>query len=145
MLTAVLDWRPVAYLYGMAALAGSDYAAAVRSQKGWVRGAVAYAFHLGLAAICLAHMGIIIIPMGSLANRSILPLIPTPTGQRLTEVWKEHVDPFRVSNSYGLFRRMTGVGASEGGRPRACLLDGRSARRRVRGLHQRFSVGRDSF
>ena len=73
-----------------------------------------YAFHLGLAAICLAHMGIIIIPMGSLANRSILPLIPTPTGQRLTEVWKEHVDPFRVSNSYGLFRRMTGVGASEG-------------------------------
>ena len=114
MLTAVLDWRPVAYLYGMAALAGSDYARRSAHKKGYVRGAACYAFNLGLAAICLAHMGIIIIPMGSLANRSILPLIPTPTGQRLTEVWKEHVDPFRVSNSYGLFRRMTGVGASEG-------------------------------
>ena len=114
MLTAVLDWRPVAYLYGMAALAGSDYARRASRKKGYVRGALCYAFNLGLAAICLAHMGIIIIPMGSLANRSILPLIPTPTGQRLTEVWKAHVDPFRVSNSYGLFRRMTGVGVSEG-------------------------------
>ena len=93
MLTAVLDWRPVAYLYGVSALAGSDYARRSARKKGYVRGAY-YAFNLGLAAICLAHMGIIIIPMGSLANRSIFPLIPTPTGQRLTEVWKEHVDPF---------------------------------------------------
>lgn len=109
MLDAVLGWRPFFYVYFCSALAGSDFARRSSARKGLFRGSLVYVFNIVLTAMALAHLGVILLPLKELGNRPILPLIPTPTGRRLTQVWKEKVDPFRVSNSYGLFRRMTGV------------------------------------
>ena len=76
---------------------------------------------LGLASLLL--LGVTLLPLSDLAHRDVAPLLPPllPGLREGTQRASRALAPFHASNSYGLFRRMTGVGrpppgAAAGGR-----------------------------
>ncbi|KAJ8604533.1 hypothetical protein CTAYLR_000967 [Chrysophaeum taylorii] len=106
MLRTLVSRAGVAYVY--AAWAASTLADASTTLVG--RPAYArFAGRILRAAWCGAYMGLILLPFRSITNRDMLPLIPPPI-DRATAALALRLEPLRVSSSYGLFRRMTGVG-----------------------------------
>ena len=67
---------------------------------------------VGLASIVM--LGVIMLPFESIAGRDVSALVPSAFGLRSAAVDAHAaLRPYHVSNSYGLFRRMTGVGPRE--------------------------------
>lgn len=87
-------------LYASLAATGITYAA--RSHK--PLGKLA---RLAIAPVCALYLGVVLLPLRTVANKNLRPLLPFGDTSRELAAFLE---PFRVSNSYGLFRRMTGVG-----------------------------------
>lgn len=85
-----------------ASLAATGVAYAARSPK--PLGKLA---RLALAPLCAVYLGVLLLPLRTVANKNVRPLLPF--GDASSEL-AVVLEPFRVSNSYGLFRRMTGVG-----------------------------------
>ena len=64
---------------------------------------------VGIASILM--LGVILLPFESIAHRNVADLVPACGGLRdATVALHGALRPYHVSNSYGLFRRMTGVG-----------------------------------
>ncbi|KAL1496713.1 hypothetical protein AB1Y20_014306 [Prymnesium parvum] len=78
------------------------------------RGAL-FLSRLALAAASLVYLGVTLLPLDTLPPRPATPLatlIPPHLGLRAaTTAAAAALRPFHASNAYGLFRRMTGVGA----------------------------------
>ena len=123
LLAAVLDWRAVAALYVVVALAVVTHAATpVRDsfdKHGWLR---RVAWRLGSGAVVLVALGVTLQPLGQFAGRDVA--IPAPFVAPVARL-AAALRPFRASSQYGLFRRMTGVGRAAV--PRTCSADGNCA------------------
>ena len=65
---------------------------------------------LGLAS--LLFLGVTLLPLSHVAQRDVAPLLPPmlPGLPEATQRAARALAPFHASNSYGLVRRMTGVG-----------------------------------
>jgi len=63
-----------------------------------------------LSVFCLGYLALILVPYRSILDQDL----PLPyAAQAALRVLEPRLGPFRVSSSYGLFRRMTGVGSTQ--------------------------------
>ena len=71
----------------------------------------AFAWRVAVGFASLLLLGVTLLPLESIAQRNLHDLIPATGGLRASTLalhWQ--LTPLHASNSYGLFRRMTGVG-----------------------------------
>ena len=105
-----------AYVYTMALIGAVAYAVGVggvgpRSVLGFCSLLGGFAERLLLGVIALLLLGVTLLPFDSIAQRRMDVLVPETAGLRdATLALHRELAPLHVSNSYGLFRRMTGVG-----------------------------------
>jgi hypothetical protein len=72
---------------------------------------VAFAWRVAVGFASLLLLGVTLLPLESIAQRPVYDLIPATAGLRASTLsLHARLAPLHVSNSYGLFRRMTGVG-----------------------------------
>ena len=130
LVAAALDWRAVAALYAIVALAVAAHAMSPpRSgfyERGWPCRVL---WRLGSGAVVLVALGVTLQPLGPFSGRDVvLPTLFVAPTARLAAALR----PFHVSSQYGLFRRMTGVGraaprADRAAGARTCAADGTCA------------------
>ena len=90
---------------------GSRAWAAVR----WSRCVSGLGWRALVCAMSLLWLGVTLLPLGAITGRSqaVVPMLPSWGGIRSRSVeLHAALEPFHCSNAYGLFRRMTGVGAA---------------------------------
>ena len=112
MLDTALTERTLLYVYAILALPAAAYAARAPGRR--LRYGAGVAWRLALAAAAAVALGVLLLPCESIAGRPVLPLLPGPLREP-TRRAAAAAEPFRAASSYGLFRRMTGVGDAPGG------------------------------
>jgi len=103
MLDVVLQRNTYLLLYAMLGI--SAVAHALTPPKG---GRLARLGHLGwsciLGSLAVVYLGVTLLPMSAIHKAPVIPFRAEAT------FLKDALEPFHVTSSYGLFRRMTGVG-----------------------------------
>ncbi|KAH8057189.1 hypothetical protein JL722_6832 [Aureococcus anophagefferens] len=112
MLDTALTEATLLYVYAVLALRAAAYASRAPGRR--LRYGAGVAWRLALAAAAAVALGVLLLPCESIAGRPVLPLLPGPLREP-TRRAAAAAEPFRAASSYGLFRRMTGVGDAPGG------------------------------
>ena len=112
----VLHRRSYELLYSAVALYGVTHAfappAAAAGGIGLARRCLTCVWRLALCGTTVLCLGVTLLPM---AHIDAAPTLPTVFAlDQSTQRLADSLQPFHVSTSYGLFRRMTGVGQSRG-------------------------------
>ena len=115
LISVTINERSVAYMYMCVGLSAIGY---VIPRGGLLRLTITRTIWcLVLCVASLIWLGITLLPLQSITNAPVAPLLPSWGGLRdaSTHIY-EMLEPLHVSSSYGLFRRMTGVGYSSTGK-----------------------------
>ena len=107
ILAALLSWRALALLYATLILTGLAHACSPPPGGRCTR-LMRCAWRVLLCGAATVWLGMTLLPLDSIAPGHAAP--PLPLAAKLSASLAAAAQPFHASSSYGLFRRMTGVG-----------------------------------